>query len=110
MGRLTLRLPESLHQQLEGQARQEKVSLNQYLVYALTRHIAMAYMVIPVPEEAVRQQREAFAALLENLGQASSAEIKRVLDERDKVATEPGLDPEVASRLRQRIADASASG
>ena len=54
----------------------------------------------------MQQQREAFAALLENLGQASSAEIKRVLDEREEVAPKPGLDPEVASRLRQRIADA----
>ena len=109
MGRLTLRLPESLHQQLESQARQEKVSLNQYLVYALTRHVAMSYMVTSIPEEAVQQQREAFAALLENLGQASSAEIKRVLNEREEVTSEPGLAPEVAARLRQRIAEASTS-
>lgn len=107
MGRLTLRLPESLHQQLESQARQEKVSLNQYLVYALTRHVAMAYMVTPMPEEAVQQQQEAFAALFENLGQASSAEIKRVLNEREEVGPEPELDPEVVARLRQRISDAS---
>jgi len=109
MGRLTLRLPESLHHQLESRARQEKVSLNQYLVYALTRHVAMAYTVTPIPEEAVQQQREAFAALLENLGQASSAGIKRALDEREEVAPEPGLDSEVVARLHQRIADASAS-
>ena len=63
----------------------------------------------PVPEEAVQQQRDTFAALLENLGQASSAEIKRALDEREEVAPEPGLDPAVVARLRQRIADASAS-
>jgi hypothetical protein len=109
MGRLTLRLPESLHQQLESQARQEKVSLNQYLVYALTRHVAMTYMVTPIPEEAVQQQREAFAALLENLGQASYAEIRQALAEREEVAPEQGLDPEVVARLRKRIADASAS-
>jgi len=109
MGRLTLRLPESLHKQLESQARQEKVSLNQYLVYALTRHVAMTYMVTPIPKEAVQQQRKAFAALLENLGQASSAEIRQALAEREKVAPEPGLDPEVVARLSQRIADASVS-
>jgi len=63
----------------------------------------------PVPEEAVQQQREAFAALLENLGQASSAEVKRVLAKREEVAPKPGLDPAVVARLRQRIADASAS-
>jgi len=108
MGRLTLRLPESLHRQLESRARQEKVSLNQYLVYALTRHVAMAYMVTPIPEEAVQQQREAFAALLESLGQASSAEIRQVLDEREEVAPESGLDPEVVACVRQRIADAAA--
>jgi hypothetical protein len=109
MARLTLRLPESLHRQLESQAKREKVSLNQYLVYALTRHVAMAYAVTPIPEEAVRQQREAFAALLENLGQVPSAEIERVLAEREDVAPEPGLNPEDVARLRQWIADASAS-
>jgi hypothetical protein len=109
MGRLTLRLPESLHRQLESRARQEHVSLNQYLVYALTRQIAMTYMVTPMPEEAVQQQREAFVALLENLGQASSTETRQALAEREEVAPEPGLDHEVTTRLRQRIAGVSAS-
>ena len=36
MSRLTLRLPETLHRQLEAQARREGVSLNQYIVYALS--------------------------------------------------------------------------
>jgi len=106
MSRLTLRLPESLHRQLESQAQQEKVSLNQYLVYALTRHVAMAYTVTPMPEEALRQQRKAFGVLLENLGRASLVEARRALAERESVALEPGLDSEVAARLRQRIAAA----
>jgi len=37
MARLTLRLPESLHQRLARQAQAEGVSMNQYLVYALTQ-------------------------------------------------------------------------
>jgi hypothetical protein len=37
MSRLTLRLPETLHHQLTGLADREGVSLNQYIVYALTR-------------------------------------------------------------------------
>jgi hypothetical protein len=110
MSRLTLRLPESLHRQLENRARQEKVSLNQYLVYALTRHVAMAYMVTPMSEDALQQQREAFAALLENLGQISPAGVRRALAEREEVAPESGLDPELVARVRQRIADASALG
>jgi len=105
MGRLTLRLPESLHRQLESRARQEKVSLNQYLVYALTRHVAMSYAVTPMPEEAVQQQRQAFAALLENLGQASPAEVAQALAERAKITPEPDLDPEVAARLQRQVSE-----
>jgi hypothetical protein len=37
MSRLTLRLPESLHQTLVDQAETEGVSLNQLIVYLLTR-------------------------------------------------------------------------
>ncbi|OIO89507.1 MAG: hypothetical protein AUK03_14410 [Anaerolineae bacterium CG2_30_64_16] len=107
MGRLTLRLPDTLHRELESQAQREKVSLNQYLVYALTRQVAMAYTVTPVPEGAIWQQREAFAALLLNLGQASPSEIQKALAEREHVELEPELPPDVAARLRQRIAATS---
>jgi hypothetical protein len=62
-------------------------------------------MVTPIPEEAVQQQREAFVALLENLGQASSAGIRRALAKREKVPPESGLNPEVANRLLRRMAD-----
>jgi hypothetical protein len=109
MGRLTLRLPESLHRQLESRARQEKVSLNQYLVYALTRHVALSYMVTPVPEEAVQQQRKAFEGLLEDLRHASSVETGQALAERAEVPYETELDPEVVARLRQRISEVSSS-
>ena len=37
MARLTVRLPDSLHHQLAEQARSEGVSLNQYIVFSLTR-------------------------------------------------------------------------
>lgn len=37
MSRLTLRLPESLHQTLVDQAKTEGISLNQLIVYLLTR-------------------------------------------------------------------------
>lgn len=37
MSRLTLRLPESLHQTLNHQAKAEGVSLNQLIVYLLAR-------------------------------------------------------------------------
>ncbi len=37
MARVTLRLPDSLHEQLAAQAEAEGVSMNQYLVYTLAR-------------------------------------------------------------------------
>lgn len=40
MSRLTLRLPESLHQTLAHQAKAEGVSMNQLIVYLLTRMTA----------------------------------------------------------------------
>jgi hypothetical protein len=106
MGRLTLRLPESLHHELESQAERESVSLNQYLVYALTRHVSMAYTVREMPEAAIEQQRAAFAGLLESLGQASPSEIQKTLAARERVELEPGLPLNVAARLHQRIATA----
>ena len=37
MARLTLRVPDSLHAQLAERAKQEGVSMNQYIVFALSR-------------------------------------------------------------------------
>lgn len=103
MGRLTLRLPETLHRQLEQQAKSEGISLNQYLVYALTRQVASGYQVTALPENEVREQREAYQVLRQKLGSASDDEVWQVLKERERVAPEPDLDPEVAARLRRQI-------
>ncbi len=106
MSRLTLRLPETLHQQLETLAKHEKVSLNQYLVYALTRQVASAYTMIAAPAETVQQQREQFEALLRNLPSASPSEIAQTMAEREHIPAESDLDPEVVKRLRYRINEA----
>ena len=57
MGRLTVRLPDTLHHQLTNLADKEGVSLNQYIVYALTRQSSLAYVVESVPAEEVEKQR-----------------------------------------------------
>jgi predicted transcriptional regulator len=103
MSRLTLRLPDSLHRQLEELASNESVSLNQYIVYALTRQITLAYTVQAVPEKAVAEQRAAYAALLQNLGQESFEQIRKTLDERETVSPESGLSREVVDRINQRV-------
>ncbi len=108
MSRLTLRLPQTLHTQLAGLAESEGVSLNQYIVYALSRQTTLAYTVQPVSERAIREQEASYTALLQSLGQASFAEIEELMAEREKVEPEPGLTPEVLEKLQLRIAEKKA--
>ena len=103
MSRLTVRLPETLHRQLNDIAKSEGISLNQYIVYALTRQITLAYTVHQVPESEVTQQRAAFAALLQSLGQATFGEIEATMAEREKISPERELNPDTVNHLRQRL-------
>lgn len=57
--------------------------------------------------EEVNQQQQAFQALLKELGQTSSVEVKSVLDQREVVQPEEELSPEIVARFQQRIRDAS---
>lgn len=104
MSRLTLRLPQTLHRQLNDIAESEGVSLNQYIVYALSKQTAQTYLVQPVSEASLRQQDAAFASLLQSLGKVSFAEIETALSGREVVSPEPELTPEVVAHLRARIA------
>lgn len=104
MARLTLRLPESLHQQLETLAQQEQTSLNQYIVYSLTRQVAKAYMVQEIPAEEITRQRARFEALLDRLGPASPEAIESALAARERVEPEPNMNPESVRRLQALFA------
>ena len=107
MSRLTLRLPETLHQQLTNLAEGEGVSLNQYIVYALTRQVTLAYSVSSVPKEEIQQQKLSFQSLIQDLGKASSSEIATALTEREAVPPEKELDSNTVTLLQQRIQDVS---
>jgi hypothetical protein len=74
----------------------ENLSMNQTIVYALTRQVTLAYTVKPVPETGVREQRAAYTALLQSLGRASSDEISKVLQERDEAAAERAFSPDAS--------------
>lgn len=104
MSRLTLQLPETLHRQLETQAKREGVSLNQYIVYALSRQLTQSYTVHVVPEEAVAQQQTRFTALLRDLGEASPEAVRAVLAAREQVEPEPELTPDTVARLQAQLA------
>lgn len=90
MGRLTLRLPDTLHQQIIDLAKEEGVSLNHFIVYALTRQVTLAKFVETSSEER-EQQRQAYANLLESLGPASDEQVRLALRERQVVYPEPTL-------------------
>jgi hypothetical protein len=106
MSRLTLRLPESLHRQLEAQAKNENVSLNQYLVYALTRYASVSPFLASHSEQDVQQQRADYERLRRSLRRGSPNEVRAALDEAELVSPEPDLDPDLVNRLRYRINEA----
>ena len=118
MSRLTLRLPETLHRQLAQVAEQEGVSLNQYIVYALTRQSVNAPVrgltvetILAQPDPEVERQRSLFEALKGELGEADPADIEAILAERasapqggrDVVSCEPELTAETIDRLRAKL-------
>jgi hypothetical protein len=103
VSRLTLRLPETLHQQLAHLAEDEGVSLNQYIVYALTRQAVLVHEIQVTPEADAEEQKKAFQSLLKQLGQASISEIESVLAARDQVDAETELSTDAVAHLQERI-------
>jgi hypothetical protein len=128
MGRFTLRLPKTLHNEPDILAKGEGVSLNQYIVYALTQKVTSEKLVLGwgskdrkltpeetkllaniklIPQEQVSEQYEAFEALLSRLGkEASDEEVEQYLSEREPVEPEADLRPEAVARFREHIAQA----
>jgi hypothetical protein len=103
MSRITLRLPATLHRELETLAQREQTSLNQYIVYTLTRQVTGAYTVRPLSEEEVSSQQERFHTLLQELGHTSSEEATEVLTGREIGEPEAALNPEIVQRLQNRL-------
>ena len=103
MSRLTLRLPETLHQQLTNLAEGEGISLNQYIVYALTRQVSSAYAVETILQEDIAKQQENFDNLLIQLKTADDQEIGNVLAQREIANPEPKLTPDIIDRLKTKI-------
>lgn len=129
MGKLNLKLPETLHQQLAILAKNEGVLLEQYILHALTRQAAFAsmiqispeteqelqqlqslarqavspYRMDPVPEKELKRQQDAFQSLVQKLGQASPAEIESILATREQTEPEVELNAEVVARLQDKL-------
>jgi len=103
MSKLLLKLPDTLYDQLESLAQKEGVSLNQYIIFALTRQAILTYSVQAVTACEITQQRTDFSVLLQQLGMASFDEIEKILEDRDTVAPEAGLTKEILEQLQNRI-------
>ncbi len=103
MGRFTLRLPETLHNELESLAQQEGVSLNQYIVYTLTRQVASTYTIQVLPEESIKQQKASFEKLLDSLGEPSLSATKLFLAEREIGRREDELTDEMVKQLEEKM-------
>jgi HicB family len=110
MSRLTLRLPETLHQQLALVAEQEGVSLNQYIVYALTRQSVNAPVrgsiintISAQPDPEIERQRSLFQTLKDELSESAPADIDAILAVREVVTCEPELTTEIIERLRSKL-------
>jgi predicted nucleic acid-binding Zn-ribbon protein len=109
MARLSLRLPDTLHQQLSSQARSEGVSLNQYLVFLLARYSGSAFSMRSV-EQSTEEQWTAFAELRRRLGSASHEDnTKALADLREPGPVDPELTPELMERF-QRLRRAKSRG
>lgn len=74
MARMTLRLPNSLHDRLVENARREGVSMNQYVVFALGR---------VVTADEIAEQRAGFEAMLRRYPrEEAEAALREVLAKR----------------------------
>lgn len=104
MGRFTIRLPDTLHSELQTRAQLEGVSMNQYVVYALARQVSSGSVIQSVPDEQVQQQKVRFDKLLQSLGQPSHAETQQILAERERVAPESSLSQKLVDQIQHLIA------
>lgn len=103
MGRFTVRLPDTLHRELESRAQQEGVSLNQYLVYTLTRQITPAYTVQVLPDAEIQHQRERFNALLEQLGTLEHNKVRDFLKNREVEEPEDAETAALIARVEEKL-------
>ena len=109
MSQLTLNLPETLHQQLINIAQQEGISLNQYIVYALTRQAPTSYTKYAVSPEEIDRQQQVFADRVKQPIHLSDQEITTFLNDREEAEPEEDLTSEITDRFQQLIRNAAST-
>jgi predicted HicB family RNase H-like nuclease len=103
MSQIEISVPDTLLYQLKTSARREGVSLEQYIIFALTRQTMLTPVFRKVSEGDAEFQQNDFIERIKRLGNASSDELEKILQEREIVEPECGLEPETVLRLKNRI-------
>ena len=91
MSRVTLRLPDSLHRQLNAMAREEDISLNQFIVFALTQYVMQPSGWIGLRRDDANRQQTDVEALRRQLQQGGPADILEALADREAGEPAPFL-------------------
>jgi hypothetical protein len=78
MSTLSIRLPDSLHQQVRELAEQEGVSINQFIALAVAEKMSALRTVGYLEERARRGSREKFEAVLAKVPDAEPEEYDRL--------------------------------
>ncbi len=106
MSQIEISVPDTLLDQLKTSAIKEGVSLEQYILFALTRQAMLTPVIRKVSEKDVVFQQNDFIERIKRLGNPSAEELEKILQEREIVEPESGLEPETVLRLKNRISKA----
>lgn len=101
---INVKVPEPLFLNLAAQAKSEGVTLEEIVVYALTRQTTPVYEVRELTDENLREQERRHAALTQSLRkngrQISIKEAEKILATREQVEPESELDGETIEKLK----------
>jgi hypothetical protein len=103
MSVITLELPETLLRNIKAQAKQAKVSVEQYIVFTLSLQSTPAYKVKTATAKEIREQELKFAALRQSLGKPNLEATKKVLRKREQIEPESDLDSQTVKLLQSKF-------
>ena len=78
MGTLSIRLPDSLHKKVKELARQESISMNQFIALAVAEKMSALMTVEHLKERAQRGSREKYEAVLAKVPDVEPEEYDRL--------------------------------
>ena len=105
----TIQLPTSLHALLNQRAHREGVSLDRYLIYALTEHLASTKGRDVVSRHEIEEQEMRFESLLTAYPKPSQAEVEAAYAAWEDAPPGDTADVSIEAALRAKIDQAQQS-